>query len=397
MVIKLPRGFRSIVFIEAHILMTRNQFIRTLVVSGLATLSISSIAGYYDNSLTTYTQYSMRSGMPATDEVTDDWFEGAFTEKIVFETNEVRYRSPVYKGFSIDLTTLLSAKNDREKMNAALKWKGITISHEDGEAKGKFISAFDSSSKFVNAGSTLPSNCKDSKYSCVEKIMINSSEAITLEFSGNKIQYAFNWDKGIQNVVGYSTYEMNSPILLSREVDPTISSSCYSSCGAGSGGRHYYANTETWGSMIDAKGVTTSTSYYFGIDASEYRLYQASSTGELFTHGVVGSFFMMANSYSVKSSGEQEALLNSLYGTNFETAANFSSDLILSMEFNLGYMGVLTLSKGGTQLFAQAGFRGILFMSDSLADSPSFEDEYVIDEFSGSDYTGVYMGVGGTF
>jgi len=366
--------------------------VRGLLAAALFAASATSMAGYYDNSLTTFTQYHMRSGLPATTEVTDDWFDGAFTEKIVFETDEVRYRSPVFKDFSIDVSTLLTAKNDREQLSAALKWKGITVSYEEGEARGKFVSA---SGDFVNAGSSLPTNCLGSEYSCVEKIMINSNQDVTLEFTGNKIQYGFNWDQGVQNVIGISSYEMNSPILLSRKVDPEISG--YSYVTSQQKTRYTYANQETWGSMIDAKGVTKSTSVYFGIDGSEYRLYQASIRNETFHHGLVGSYFLMANSYSVESSGEQELLLNTQYGTDFSTAEKFTSDLILSMEFTVGYMAVLTLGHGGTQLFAQAGIRGIWFMSDSLADDPNSENKYVIDEFSGSDYNGIYFGIGGTF
>ena len=370
-----------------------NKYIQILLLSSISIASFNAQAGYYDNSLTTFTQYNMRSGMPNTDGPTDEWFENAFTDEIVFETNEVRYRSPVYKDFSIDMSTLLSAENDREKLSAALKWKGITVSFEEGEAKGKFINVYGTEGNFVNQGTRLPTRCTGSKWSCVEKIMINSNQEVKLEFSGNKIQYAFNWNEGLQSVVGYSTYEINSPILLSRKVDPEISG--YST--SNSQQVSIYRNTETWGSMIDANGVTKSSSFYFGMDGSEYRLYQASTSGQILHHGFTGSFFVMANSYSIESSGEQEEYMNTQYGQDFSKAEDFSSDMILSFEFNLGYMGVLTLGAGGTQVFAQAGIRSIWFMSDSLADDPSYESEYVIDEFSGSDYNGLYFGVGGTF
>lgn len=356
----------------------------------MSAVSFGSVAGYYDNSLTSFTQYNMRSGMPATTEVTDDWFDGAFTEKIVFETKEVRYRSPVYKDFAIDVSTLLTAENDREKLSAALKWKGITVSFEDGEAKGKFINAYGTKGDFVNVGTALPTKCTGSEYSCITKIMITADQDVSLTFTGNKIQYGFNWDQGMQSVIGYSSYEINSPILLSRKVDPEVR---YSS--SGNQQVSNYRNQETWGSMIDAKGITKSTSYYFGMDGSEYRLYQAYLNNDVFHHGFVGSFFMMANSYTVESSGEMEELLNATYGSDFDKASDVDSDIILSMEFNVGYMGVLTLE--GTQIFAQAGIRGIFFMSDSLADDANYESSYVIDEFSGSDYTGVYFGVGGSF
>ncbi|MGB3666247.1 MAG: hypothetical protein WA963_04755 [Bermanella sp.] len=55
------------------------------------------------------------------------------------------------------------------------------------------------------------------------------------------------------------------------------------------------------------------------------------------------------------------------------------------------------MTQSGSQVFAQAGVRGIWFMSDSLADDPGSENQYVIDEFSGSDYNGWYVGIGANF
>lgn len=368
-----------------------------ILFSTLLLSCVSSWAGYFDNSLTSITQYKMTSGMPSTDEVTDEWFESAFKEEIVFETQEVRYRSPVFKDFSIDISTLLSAKNDRDKLSAALKWKGITIGHEEGEAKASFISAGSNSDLFVQTGTSLPTTCTGSKYDCVERIMINSNEDVTLDYEADRIQYAFAWRQGMQSVIGVTRYVMNSPILLSRDVDPSISSTCYNSCGAGSAGRYTYANQEVWGSTIDPFGKTTSTSFYYGIDGSELRLYEASEKSTGFHSGIVGSFFVMFNNYEVESSGRQEQLINDTYGTDFEKAEDFSSDLILSFEFNLGYMWVANLTQSGSQVFAQAGVRGIWFMSDSLADDPGSENQYVIDEFSGSDYNGWYVGIGANF
>lgn len=355
-----------------------------------------SWSGFYDNSLTSITQYQMTSGIPSTDEVTDEWFETAFKEEIVFETKEVRYRSPVFKGFSIDLSTLVSAENDRDKLSAGLKWKGITIIHETGEAKASFINA-NNSDLYVEAGANLPTGCSGTGSSCIEKIMITSDEDIKLDYVADKIQFAFNWDDGIQSVVGVNRYKMNSPILLSRKADPNISSSCYNGCGAGSLGFHTYENQEVWASTIDPYGKTTSTSFYYGIDASEVRLYEASNQSSGFHSGIVGSFFVLLNNYEVESSGRQEQLINDLYGTDFDKADKFSSDMILSFEFNLGYMWVANVTSGGTQLFAQTGIRGIWFMSDSLAEDADYKYSYVIDEFSGSDYNGWYLGVGANF
>lgn len=364
----------------------------------LLVLMVSSLswAGYYDQSLTSITQYQMTSGMPSTDEVTDEWFETAFKDEIVFETQEVRYRSPVFKDFSIDFSTLLSAENDRDQLSAALKWKGITIGREEGEAKAEFINA-STDDLFVQAGTSLPTTCTGSEFDCIEKIMITSNEDAKLEYEMDRIQFAFSWDDGIQSVFGITRYELNAPILLSRKVDPDISSSCFNSCGAGSGGRYTYEDVEAWGSTIDPFGKTTSTSFYYGIDASEYRLYQAANQNLGFHSGIVGSFFILLNNYEVESSGRQEERINELYGTDFEKAEDFSSDLILSFEFNLGYMWIANITSGGSQIFAQTGLRGIWFMSDSLADDANNENTYVIDEFSGSDYNGWYIGVGATF
>lgn len=357
--------------------------------------STLSWGDFYDKSLSSITQYQMTSGMPSTDEVTDEWFETAFKEEIVFETKEVRYRSPVYKGFSIDVTTLVSSENDRDKLSAGLKWRGITIIHETGEAKASFINANTNSDLYVQAGQSLPTVCSRSKYSCLEKIMITSNEDIKLDYVADKVQFAFAWNAGMQSVVGFNRYEMNSPILLSRKIDPNISSTSYSP--SNPLGTYTYQDQEVWGSTIDPYGKTTSTSFYYGIDGSEVRLYEAFNKGAGFHSGIIGSFFILLNNYEVESSGRQEQLINDLYGTDFDKADSYSSDLILSFEFNLGYMWVANVSSGGAQIFAQTGVRGIWFMSDSLAEDANDKNSYVIDEFSGSDYNGWYFGIGANF
>ena len=358
--------------------------------------SLSTMAnGYYDQSLISFSHYNMASGLPATDDVIDDWFESAFESEIRYETQEFSYRSPRYKDFSIDLSGLLSAENEREKYSAALKWKGIKFSLENGSAKGTFINNFYQNESFVNAGTSLPTQCNETtEYDCLERIMIHGGEEVEMSFEGSKIQYTFSWQDNIQNVVGYAKYNIETPILLSRKLDPDVSY-----IGNRNGNQLVrYNDKELWQSVIDAKGKTEMTSIYFGADGTEMQLINAYNYNRPINSGPVGSFFCMLTSVDVESSGEQEAYLSETYDVDIKKAESFSQELILSFEFNLGYMVAFMydpISKG--QGFLQAGIRGVWFMSDSLGDEANSESSYVIDEISGDSYNGYYLTAGATF
>ena len=357
---------------------------------------VSWAGTYFDQSLTSISQYKLTAGTPNTDEVTDEWFEGAFEDAIKYNTQEFSFRSPRFKEFSIDFSTLVNADNDREKFSAALKWKGIKISHESGSAKGKFITPSNNDDLFVNAGTSLPRTCVSYwAGTCVEKIMIEAGKEVEMEFEGNKLQYTFAWEGGIQKVVGISQYDVQTPLLLSRKVDAD------STVRYPSGNEtHTYTDTELWGSVIDSKGQVTSNSIYFGMDATELRLIEAYDRNKRFHHGFVGSVFSMITQQSFKSSGEQEQLLSELYGIEIDKAKDFvsTSEAVFSFEFNLGYQVVFQIDRTSkSQGFIQAGIRGVWLFSDTFADEPSSESTYVIDEISGDTYNGYYVSVGSNF
>ncbi len=367
-----------------------------LCLMALLVSNLSWAGEYFDQSLTSISQYKLTAGTPNTDEVTDEWFEGAFEDAIKYDTQEFSFRSPRFKDFSIDFTTLLNADNDREKISAALKWKGIKISHESGSAKGKFITPNSNDDLFVNVGDTLPRRCVGySAGDCLEKIMIEAGKEVEMEFEGNKLQYTYAWDGGMQKVIGISQYDVQTPLLLSRKVDPDSNVS-YSSGNE----THNYKGTELWGSVIDSKGEVTSTNIYFGMDATELRLIEAYENNKRFHHGFVGSMFTMLTTQSFKSSGEQEQLLSETYGIEIDKAEDFDSTsaAVFSFEFNVGYQLVFQIDRTSkSQAFIQAGIRGVWLFSDTFADEPSSESTYVIDEISGDTYNGYYVSVGSNF
>ncbi len=369
----------------------------TVFIAALLMAQLSNAGSYYDKSLTSIAQYRLTAGTPNTDEVTDEWFEGAFVDAIKYDTQEFSYRSPRYKDFSVDFTTLLNAGNDREKFSAALKWKGIKISHETGSAKGQFITPNGSNDLFVNAGDALPTRCV--AYwagDCVDKVMVEAGKEVEMEFEGNKLQFTFAWQEGMQSVMGISTYDVQTPLLLSREVD-VDSTVRYSSGGTET---HTYKDTELWGSVIDSKGEMSSKAVYFGIDASELRLIEAYENNKIFHHGFVGSIFTMISEQSFKSSGEQEQLLSDLYGIEVEKAEDFvsSSEAVFSFEYTFGYMLVFQIDRNSkSQAFIQAGVRGVFLFSDTFADEPYSESRYVIDEISGDTFNGYFVSMGSNF
>lgn len=369
----------------------------SLCLMALLTSQVSWAGSYFDQSLTSISQYKLTAGTPNTDEVTDEWFEGAFEDAIKYDTQEFSFRSPRFKDFSIDFTTLLNAGNDREKISAALKWKGIKISHESGSAKGKFITPNSNDELFVNVGTALPRSCVGYwAGTCVEKIMIEGGKEVEMEFEGNKLQYTFAWEGGMQKVIGISQYDVQTPLLISRKVD-VDSTVRYSSGGTET---HTYTDTELWGSVIDSKGEVSSTSIYFGMDGTELRLIEAYENNKRFHHGFVGSMFTMITAQSFKSSGEQEQLLSELYGIEIDKAEDFesTSEAVFSFEFNLGYQMVFQIDRvSKSQAFIQAGIRGVWLFSDTFADEPSSESTYVIDEISGDTYNGYYVSVGSNF
>lgn len=362
----------------------------------LLLFSIPVVANeYFDQSLISVSQYNMSNSMPDTDDFTDEWFKGAFEDEIRYETQEFAYRSPRYKDFSIDIGGLLTAENEREKYSAALKWKGIKYSFENGSAKGTFINNFYKNETFVDAGSTLPTQCNEStEYDCLERIMINGGEEIEMSFQGQKIQYTFSWEDNIQNVVGYAKYNIESPILLTRALDPDISY-----IGNRNGNQLVrYNDKELWQSAIDGHGKTEMTSLYFGMDASEVQLINAYKNNKSISAGPVGNVFCMLTNVTIESSGEQEAYISETYDVEINKAQEFTQEFILSFEFNLGYMVTFMydpISK--KQGFIQAGVRGIWFLSDSHADDAKYESTYVIDQFNGDSYNGYYLTAGATF
>lgn len=350
---------------------------------------------YFDQSLISVSQYNMSNSMPGTDDFTDEWFKGAFEDEIRYETQEFAYRSPRYKDFSIDIGGLLTAENERERYSAALKWKGIKYSFENGSAKSTFINNFYKNETFVNAGSALPTQCNETtEYDCLERIMINGGEEIEMSFQGQKIQYTFSWEKNIQNVIGYSKYNIDSPILLTRALDPDVSY-----IGNRNGNQLVrYNDKELWQSAIDSHGKTEMTSLYFGMDASEVQLINAYKNNKPVSAGPVGNVFCMLTNVTIESSGEQEAYLSETYDVEINRAQEFTQEFILSFEYNVGYMVTFMFDPiSKKQGFIQAGVRGIFFLSDPHADNPKYESTYVIDQFNGDSYTGYYLTAGATF
>jgi hypothetical protein len=359
-------------------------------------LSLPTLADeYYDQSIVSFSQYNMASGMPDTDAVIDDWFEAAFEDEIRYDTQEFTFRSPRYKDFSIDVSGLLSAENEREKYSAGLKWKGIKFSLESGSAKGKFISNFSQNETFVDAGTSLPTTCNGTtEYDCLERVMIHGGEEVEMTFEGTKIQYAFRMKDGVQSVFGYSKYNIETPILLSRKLDPNVTP-----IGNSNGNQVVsYDDKELWQSVIDANGKTEISSLYFGMDGTERQLINAYNRNQPISSGPVGSFFCMLSSIEVESSGEQETYLNETYDVEINKAQDYISDLLLTFEFNLGYMVTFMYDRTSkSQGFLQAGVRGVWFLTSSLGDDPAYESSYVIDEFSGDSYNGYYLTAGATF
>lgn len=352
-------------------------------------ISWAAEVSYYDRAATSISQYKMSPVLAE-----GEWANNAFEDGIEYNTQEITFRSPRFKDFSINFTTLLNASNDREKINAMLDWGGIQISHETGSAEAVLTSNSESGDDIVFAGDNLPSFC-DSNFrgDCIDKIMIEPGKEISMSFEGSKIQYTWLIKQGgIRSVIGYQSYSIETPLLIKKGAEVPYRSMVIRNGKA----VHPYYDQYVWTSMIDSKGKAKTSGMYYGIDARELRIAEAYDNNMNFHHGLNGSFFVVFSSTSLVSSGEQEQLINDLYGEDFDKAPDYDTDLSMAFEFSLGYSAAIRLSRADKNyLFTEAGVRGFFYANENFSDDAGAI--YEIADYTGNFYRGYYFSVGATF
>lgn len=347
-------------------------------------------ANGFESSIISMTEYTLDGTKPGGEH--EIWVEDNFSEPVVYNVKEWRFRSPTSEPFSVDFSGFKDAENEREQLKALFNWHGIVLSVEEGSATNTIKENFSSDNQVV-MGDALATSCLGSAYNCIDKVAVVPGTAVNQDYQ--MLRVAYSWvNQGMLSMVGIMHWKYDFPALLSRSVYDVDSTRGSWSSNKRKYWQHF-EDTETWGSIIDPNAQFSFKGLFFGTDAATYRLNQARYSGEEFHYGFTGRMFTYLGNYTVTSSGQSEQLLNETYGTDFDTAEEMS-ELTLGFDFNLGVMGVITIPQAA-QIFVEAGIRANGALVDSDGELPSSKHRYEFESMGVTKFQGTYLSAGVSF